>query len=689
MTSYRSARRRRSGGNVQRSLFRRDCFWAAACAALTLALACVTAPGVATAAGGESSRAETYTFAFHDADIGQIAQEILGNTLGVIYTVDPGVSGKMSFRLDQRLTRAQLLEAFEAALSANDVVLVRQGDTLALVPRAKAKTSAGLHTIGEGGVHRTGYEVVAVPLTYASPTEVAKALDAIAPANTVIYSNDKLGLLILGGSGQELDSTLQTRKVFDQNGLEASKIRFFELFKAPAQTVAADLQRVLEGAGVSGVTIVPLKRLNGLFVFARTAKALDEVAPWVAKLDAVSEEQSSLWVYHPHNASAEALSRTLNNLLFGTSNDAGSTTTTAPDHPSGFSLNTSAGSGSGSGFSIGAPSGLSPGTQLQPQPGQQRAAAAISSSSGGAAGGHADGDELHIGVDRDTNTLLISGPPTQWVQIQKILQEIDLPPKQILIEASILEVTLTNDLQFGVDWSVLGSHGKLDVQSINSPSGLVGAALPGLAVTFLDKNIQAAVNTLQSQTAVEVVSAPKIMTLDNQTAKLQVGDQVPIVTQSAQSTAAAGAPLVSSVDYRNTGIILNVTPRVSGDDKIVLTIDQEVSSVSQTTTSSINSPTIQQRSFDSTVILKNGGVVALGGLISHNKTTGRSGIPGLSNVPWVGHLFSTTTKNENRTELIVLISAKIISDTESSNRVMADLMADMREIQSRGLLKTR
>jgi general secretion pathway protein D len=320
------------------------------------------------------------------------------------------------------------------------------------------------------------------------------------------------------------------------------------------------------------------------------------------------------------------------------------------------------------------------------QPSTSATAPSASPSASGLAG-RADEDAVRIGVDNDSNTLLISGPPAQWIQIQRILQEIDVAPRQILIEASIVEVTLTNDFQFGVDWSVMGNN--LAATSINSSSGTVAASTPGLALTFLGNDIKGALNTLSAKTNVQVVSAPKIVTLDNQAAQLQVGDQVPIITQSAQSTSSAGAPVVSSVDYRNTGIILNVTPRISGDDKIVLIVDQEVSSTVETTTSGIDSPTIQQRSFNSTVVVPSGKVVALGGLISTNKSTSRSGVPWLADVPGLGALFRTDTKNNDRTELIVLISAKIIQNPASLDRVMTDLLADMKEIKKSALITTR
>jgi len=601
-----------------------------------------------------------YTFAFNDADIGGVAQEILGTALQVPYTVDPEVTGKMSFRIDRRLTKTQLLEAFEAALQTYDIAMVRQGDMLVLKPRAKAKGSGTLRTLSEG-VHGAGYQTLAVPLSYASPSEVAKALESVGSADVVVFADDKQGLLILGGTSAELQSAVEAVRMFDRSGLEASKIRFFELEQAPAGVVAGDLQRLLEDAHVAGVSVVPLKRLNGLFVFAQTDSALDRIADWVAKLDIPSRERiESLWLYHPRNVAAEALATTLNNVINGQSN-----------------LGQSSSSSARASQSAGA------GTQSQSQPAATPPTQAFTSN-----GAAADEDAVRVGADKGTNTLLISASESRWVQIQRILNQIDIPPSQVMIEASILEVTLTDQNNFGVDWQFTNPNGALTAGAIGSASGAVASSFPGVSVAYIGKNIQAAVNALATRSAVEVISAPKIVVVDNQTAKLDVGDQVPVVTQSAQNTTAAGSPVVNSVNYLSTGIILSVTPRISGDGRIFLDVDQEVSSASETTTSGIDSPTIQQRSLSTTLILDDGAVAALGGLISSEKNKSQTGIPYLQDVPGVGALFRTTTNNTNRTELIVLITAKIIKDRPSAQRVLADLLADMTEVRSRGLLQS-
>lgn len=635
--------RARGGLSVFSLMGRRLSCWVLA---MVIALSGLAAGGYSPAVAAPA--AETYTFAFRDADIAQVAEEILGATLGLTYTIDASVSGKMSFRVERRMTRAQLLEAFEGALAANGVVIVRQGESLLLTARANAKASGGVRSTPDG-MSRTGYDVVAVPLTYALPSEMAKVLQSVGPPGIVLQADDQTGTLLLGGTGRELEAALSTIKVFDRGSLEGARMRWFELSEASAPTVAAEINQLLQASGTGGATVVPLRRLNGLVAFARSAGTLDEIGAWVDRLDKASGEQvATLWVYHPLNVSAESLATTLASVLPGNGGYAPQAQSAAPQ---------------GSTPASGTPAAL-PGAPISGISGE---------------------DAVRIGVDRESNSLLISASPADRVRIRRVLEEIDVAPSQVLIEASILEVTLSDELRQGVDWSVLAEGGKLKVISVPT-STTVGATLPGFAVTFFGDDINAAIDALASRTAVEVISTPKIVTLSNRTATLQIGDQVPVVVQSAQSNVTPDAPRVVNVEYRDTGVILTVTPRVSGENTIILTITQEVSSVARTTTSGIDSPTIQQRRFESTLVLQDGQAVALGGLISSTRSNGDSGVPYLKDVPILGSLFKSQTRDNRRTELIVLITVRIMRGEDSAAPVMADLLADLKEIQSRGLL---
>jgi general secretion pathway protein D len=633
------------------------------CLAMT-GVCLVTAPLAAAPARAApaADRPESFTFAFRDADIAQVAEEILGTALGVPYSIDPGVTGKVSFRIDRRLTRAQLLEAFEAALEVNDVAVLRQGDSLVLAPRDKARAAAGLRDPSAvSGMRRGGYDVVAVPLSFSTPSEVAKALEAMTGSKAVLYSNDKLGLIVLGGSGAELQATLETIKVLDRNVFEGARIRWFDLRQAAAGTVAADLAKILATAGVQGVSVSPLSRLNGLIVSARTETAMNEVAGWISRLDTPSRDLSTqLYVYRPRSASAASLAQTLRQVLSASSDNGG-----------GGLQNTRQATSSSTEASV----------------------TADQSDSGGTGRGETDvggqqslEDGVRIGVDKDSNTLIVRAPAARWMGLQQTLAEIDRPPAQVMIEASIIEVSLTNDFRFGVDWSAVGDSGKLIGSSVYNEGGAIAPQFPGFSITYLGGNIDAAVNALGSRTTIDVVSAPKLITLDNHKARLQIGDQVPVITQTATNTTTTTPAIVSTVEYRDTGVILEVTPRISGDDKVVVDIAQEVSGVARTVTSGIDSPTIQQRKLASTLVLQDGAVVALGGLISHRSSDSDSGVPGLKDVKLLGKLFKSKNKEAARTELVVLLTVRIMRDPASSSQMTRDLLADMHEIESRGLL---
>jgi len=617
-----------------------------------LAAASPLSPSPATA-WAQAARPEAYLFAFQDADIVKVVQEML-DSINAPYAIDPAVSGRMSLRIDQRLTRAQLIEALDAALAANGVAMVRDKERLYITPMAKAKSASAVKAY-QPGARRVGYEVVAVPLTYAQPSEVAKALEAIAGKDLLLLPYDKLGLIVIGGGGQDLESALDTLKVFDQNVFADGKLRWFQLTQADAPTVAGEVEKLVQASGAAGVAIVPLRRLNGLMVFARSSDVLDRVRDWVARLD-VTEGQgaSSLWIYHPRHTNAETLARTLSTVMNATNRE-------------------NAGNLSLARSGTTQPSAPAPTAQDRAVTSESQAGSTSSYDSSG-----------RVAVDKDSNTLFITGPAADWVKAQKILVEIDRLPNQVLVEASIVEVTLNNDFQFGVDWSALS--GDFQIASLNNKSGTVGPSAPGGSITFLHGNIEAAVNALGSVASIQVVSAPKIVVLDSKTARLQIGDQVPVVNQSSQGTSNGNAPIINSIDYRSTGVLLSVTPRISGENQITLEVSQEVSSVAKTSSSGIDSPTIQQRRFESALIVQSGGVVALGGLINSNINSAKSGVPGLKAIPVAGALFSSRSRNQVRTELIVLMSAKILRDQPSANAAMADLFQDMQELRRRGLL---
>jgi len=600
--------------------------------------------------------AQGYSLTLVDADVASVANEVLGETLRIPFSVDPAVTGKITLRVERKLTRDQLLSVFETALAENGVAMVRRADgSIALVPANKARGVRGVQSgRGRGSA---GYQVVAEALRFATPSEVAKVLSATG-ADIVVHADDRLGLLVLGGTSEEIRAAEETIAVFDRNKLSDARMRVVTLRTASPVPVAADLDRLVKAADMSGVAVVPMVQLNAVVVLARSESLLDQMENWAARLDRPStEEPTSLWIYRPNNIAADALAEALRAL---------DSTSSRPLDPA-ASVTPSQARTSGGG---GTEPGADPVRSLAP---------ANEPTTGFTA------DALKVSVERSTNSLLVMAPASRWRSLKSALEQLDRAPDQVLIEATVLEVTLNRDFRFGVDWSYVNKTGSLNITQSQFPSGAIRPVYPGVSLTYINGGITAIVDALSARTDVEVVSSPKLVALNNQSATLQVGDQVPIVVQQAQGTAAAGAPLVVTTEYRDTGVILKIKPRINGEHSVLLDLSQEVSAVAPTTTSGIDSPTIQQRKFESSLAISEGVTVALGGLISSVRSNDDVGVPLLSRVPIAGSLFKTNTKSGRRTELIVLLNAKIIRAGQASDADVEALKRPMGEIRERGL----
>lgn len=291
-----------------------------------------------------------------------------------------------------------------------------------------------------------------------------------------------------------------------------------------------------------------------------------------------------------------------------------------------------------------------------------------------------DSATTRLSADAARNALIVQSDPATFEDIRTLVAQLDAPVDQVVIETTIAEVTLNNDFRFGVQWSFdLRDGGRVTLTEGNS-SGVVGR-FPGFSYGYQGNYVQAALNVLSSRTQVEVISSPVVVTLDNQEAVLQVGDEVPIVTQSATNLTAGEAAVVNSVQYRETGILLRVTPRIGAGGTVTLDVKQEASEVASTTTSGIDSPTIQQRRFESTVSIADGETVALGGLIRATRTRSRAGVPLLSSVPVLGAAFRNSSTDVRRTELLVFMTPRIIRTREQAAAATDDLEARLNRVR--------
>ncbi|WP_429912987.1 secretin N-terminal domain-containing protein [Glycocaulis sp.] len=291
---------------------------------------------------------------------------------------------------------------------------------------------------------------------------------------------------------------------------------------------------------------------------------------------------------------------------------------------------------------------------------------------------------VRVRANEQSNTLIVWGNEDDRRAVSELVRQLDILPEQILIEVTIAEVVLNDELRFGVQWFFDTRDGGSFTFS-ELETGQVSSRFPGFAYRFDSRYVQAALNALDSVSSVVVLSSPQIVTLNNRPATLQVGDQVPVITQSAVNVTNPDAPIVNSVQFRDTGVVLQVTPRISGNS-IILEIDQEVSDVAETRSSGIDSPTIQQRRFQTVVAARAGETIALGGLIRENRSETRSGVPGARRVPLIGRLFETGADISRRTELIAFLTPRLVSDARDAREEALRLSQRLRELNARNVL---
>jgi general secretion pathway protein D len=431
------------------------------------------------------------------------------------------------------------------------------------------------------------------------------------------------------------------------------------------------------------VRFIPIERLNGFIIITPQPHYLEQAKMWLERFDRVGGTGGGvrLFVYYVQNGKAENLAGLLTQTFGGGQAQATRPTTTpslAPGlAPSNIMSSSPPGSTTGNPFgsTLGSPLASTGGIATQ-APGAMApmagATLSVSDDSGGPAG------QVRVVADRENNALLILATSAGYDKIEATLKKLDTAPRQVLIEVTIAEVTLTDTLKYGLEWVFNNARGG--GQLINSTGAVPSVQVPGFSYARVasDGTIQAVLNMLASTNNLNVLSSPHIMVADNQTAKIQVGDSVPI----AGPTTVVGVNAVSSVQYLDTGVILSVTPHINAGGLVNLDITQEVSVPSATTSSSLNSPTVSKRSAQTKVTVQSGETTVLGGLISEQSTAGSSGLPFLSSIPILGGLFGTQNRTTIKTELVVLITPRVANNVGQAKMVSDEFRKKMKDVEN-------
>jgi general secretion pathway protein D len=653
-------------------------------------------PGVTTGQAGD------VTLNFVDTDIREIVRTILGTTLNLNYTIDPNVHGTGSIETGTPLPRSALIPTLETLLNENGATLAERGGVYAVVPLAAGATRylvSGTNAIGAG--------TQVVPLRYASAKDLAKVLEPYVAEGGKITAGPAANALIVSGDAAVRQTLVGLIRAFDIDILAGQSYALFPVGDSDPAKRASEIERVLqaqaEGALGGIVRVVPMDRVNAVLVVSSQPRYIDAARRFFRLTNRLEDATARTWhVYYVQNGQSADLENLLQR-AFTPRNVAptpGPPGTTAPGAEqltigggrspgggtTGFGGQGSTaglgGAGGGAGVTTGLPGAGGPGAAgglgagIPPPPAAEAAPPAtepLSAETG--PGGAAPENRMRIIANRRNNALLIYATPSEYTVVEGMLRKIDIIPLQVLIEATIAEVDLNDTLQYGTQFFFKADHVAFTLGPQSGLPVLGNLPFPSNNPFFtLSKSPNFALSLLATVTKVKVLSAPQVMVLDNEPARLQVGQQVPVLTGTATSTLAAGAPVVNSVDYHSTGVIMQVTPRVNSGGLVSLDIAQEVSDVAGPAANTVQgSPTFNDQIFRTRVAVQDGQTVGMAGLIRDNVSNDNGGIPFLKDIPILGTLVSTQSNARMRTELLVLITPHVVHDQRDARALTEDL----------------
>jgi general secretion pathway protein D len=670
-----------------------------------------TPPGAALIEREDTGSGSGYDLNFENAPVATVAKVVLGDVLGVGYTIDPRVQGTVTLASVRPVPKADALYVLENALRMSGVALVRDRNGYRLLPSNEA---------GPGGIDRAasaeaGQGISVVPLRYVSAQTIFKLLDTFGVKAATLRPDNGRNTLIITGSGSDRAAAIDTILSFDADWMRGQSVGIFPVHNSSPEPVISEIERIMDsGEGGLSQNVIKLQsiaRLNAILVVSQKPEYLKRAGTWIARLDKSDTDGVNLKAYPLRYGNSKLVTALLNEILTGHGGGGGSLDSASSQISPGAGISMSS-STSSSGINplaalsalptqaSGAPPAVvasppnaravpSAGTNAGPDSSQ----GGLFGSGGKPSGGNAVLQNVRITADVTNNAVLVYANQDSQRIIEQTIRQIDRPQRQIAIEATIAEVTLNDTLNYGVQFFLASQKGSVvntiatapaagavstASNAVNAAAGaLVGRVLPGFNFLIGSENSPRVIlDALHNVTDVKVLSNPSLVVLDNQAATLQVGDQVPFATGSA-TVLTGGGSVVNTIDYKNTGIILRVLPRANANGNIVLDIEQEISSVAAGTAAGSLTPTISQRRVKSSVAVASGQTVLLAGLISETENKQRQGIPILDSIPGVGDAFSHQNTSRARTELILFIRPTVIKDAVDAHVIAEEMRSKM------------
>ncbi|HET8532886.1 MAG TPA: type II secretion system secretin GspD [Methylomirabilota bacterium] len=662
---------------------------------------------------------------FDNADV-EVVIQAAAEIVGFNYVLAPAARGrKITVQTVGKISSDEVFPVLLTILDVNGLAAVRSGNLYRIILRENAPQTPVKTIVGrEVSAGLPADEVVTqvVPLQFIGAQDAIALLRPFVPAQGALIAHRETNLLIVTDSAANVRRLLEVLNLVDVE-VALSELQIIALKHADAQELAQLLAQLFAsgragalpgapGAAVPPVPsppagappppptagtpatdhplIIPERRSNSLVVHARK-QDMETIRRLIDKLDVDLYGGQRVFIYFAENTKARDLASTLD-AIYGRG-DRGPAITGSQQYPPG---STSISSLSGSyGSRTLSPAIPPPVLSVPPPlpPSVARPAGVPSPFPGISGEGAPPAAEIRFVADEVTNAVIVTTYPRLWKEMEETIRKLDKMARQVLIEVLAAEVTLTDDTKLGIEWAV--RSGRFDVSS--SPSGLLpsrpassliplGGAVPlGFNVfTFAADKFLAALNALASENRVNVLSNPSIMTAENRKAVINVSTSVPIVTSQQVPVATGGITgnaITQTVEYRDAGIILTVTPRIGEQGTVALDVKQEVNEVGENEPPPINSPRFTKREAETSVVLLNNQTLVLGGLIQNKRTRIRVGIPWLSRIPILGYLFGSVENKIEKTELLLLITPRTVGTPLDAARITGEMRRGTRELE--------
>jgi general secretion pathway protein D len=614
----------------------------------------------------EPPKGTGFIFNFDNADLYEVIR-VMAEVMKLSYLIDPKVKGVVNIHTTGQISSEDIFPVFQTILHLNGATAVKKGPLYEIVPFGDAKKLYTIPSRMEDAAKTLAeekYVILIVPLKYIQVTEASKMIKPFLSDGADIIEHPSQNILLIGDIASNIQKVVDLLALFDIDLFTDLKVRIYPVFNSDVTDIAKEMERIFASFEVStksgrgvGITFTPVTRINALLAVSSIPNIFEKVERWLKQLDQTPTDEAKLgvFVYYVQNGKAKDLADVVKQVFTPPKDKKPATSTTTPSSTTPTPAPT--------------PRGARP-TPTPPAPGAP-------SPPPGEEGGVPTG-EINIVVDETTNSMIIRSYPRDYKFILETIKKLDLYPKQVLIEVFLASISLDDSNKFGLEWSTTQGSFNKGGTKYDWLLGMGGTApnpamTTGIryAIAATDK-LAAAVNAQAVENNLKIVSSPHLLASNNKEAKIQIGKSQPILTStySTGSTGISTGTIEGTIEYKDVGIIMTVTPRISDSALVTMDISLEVSTVESTKLGTLdNVPVFNKKTAKTTLSIMEAQTVVIGGLIEESGGTKKSGVPWFSKIPLLGALFGYQEYTDSRTELMMLLTPHVIADMDQSKAV--------------------